>query len=216
MTALPSLTALRERAARILPPTVDAGAEPDPIVVEPGDPTATWFAAQTNPRCEVKAMHGVAALGWATFVPFGWKWSRPRHAPSDLLVVRRRPGMPGYVFFVAPRDARGDVRTSEVRAIDGVRGLVSQNGAPLKIRPPAIDILRQAEVVGAFDFNKAPGPGWEPAAGERVKISGGAIEGWLAIVVSRRNASDFEVRDVVFGSSLTVALDRLVPVALDS
>jgi transcription antitermination factor NusG len=207
---LPSLTALRERVegSKIM----RLGIERAPL-----DPAASWFAAQTNPQCEVRVMHGVAALGWEVFVPFGWKWARPRHAPSDLHVLRRRPGMPGYVFFAAPRDARGDIRISEVRSVQGLKGIVSQGLTPLRLQVSAVEKLRHAEAAGAYDFNGEPPRGklWDLQEGDLIKVTVGPCTGWIATVRRRSNAAEVEVLDEVFGARLTVRLDHLIPVVLD-
>ena len=206
-----SLTDLRARVHL----QADAPAAPPAPAI---DGSSVWFAAQTNPRCEVKAMHGIAALGWPVFVPFGWKWSRPRHAPSGTHVVRRRPGMPRYVFFASPRDSRGDLRVSEVRGVDGVYHLVSQHGAPSRIRASAIALLQKAETSGVYDFNKEPPRGklWDLQPGDQIRITSGIGEGWLAKVERQSNAREVEVRDVVFGMRLTVPLDRIVPIEVEA
>lgn len=204
-----SLTDLR---ARVHPEAEAPAARPAPTV----DPSAIWFTVQTNPRCEAKVMHNIAALGWPVFVPFGWKWSRPRHAPSGTHVVRRRPGMPGYVFFSSPRDERGDLRVSEVRGVDGVHHVVSQHRAPSRIRGSVLDMLQKAETAGVYNFNKEPPRGklWDLQVGDKVRITSGIGEGWIGVVRCRSNAKEVEVIDVLFGMKLVVTLERVVPFEL--
>lgn len=209
-----SLTDLRSRAD-----AKDGVLEPIPPALAPLDPTMPWYAAQTNPRSETKAMHGLSALGWRTYVPFGWRWAKPRHIPSDMHVLRRRPGMPGYVFFLATTDIRGDIRTAEARDIEGVKCVVSQSGRPLKVRPQAIERLMMAERAGVYDHNKEPPRNLKDAfglvPGDPIRITSGIGEGWIAKVVRRANAREVEVRDDVFGMKIVVPLDRLVPLSAD-
>lgn len=209
MNSLPSLAELR---TRVHAHTAREIAPPPPIA-----PAATWYAVQSSPQREVKAMHGLAALGWPTFIPMGWKWARPRHAPSGTHVMRRRPAMPGYVFFAPDADERGDCRIGAARDVDGVKDFVKQQGAPLPILSATIEKLRTAEARGLFDFNPEPPRGkklWELEPGDHIKITEGVGTGWIAIVRRRCSSGQAEAVDLVFGIKLTVLLEHCVPVEI--
>lgn len=205
MNALPSLTDLRDRVGAL-----DAGAE---AVAAPQLIDGPWFAAETNPGCEVKALHGFTAMGWTAFTPFGWKYQRPRRARSKAFIMRRKVGMPGYVFIVSPRDARGDLRVSEAKGVLGVRRLIASAGAPLRVRADSIHRLRLAEAAGAYDVGVAPPRGklWDLDDGDEILIVSGQFEGWLCTVVGRSTGTRVTVVDKVFGRRLSVPLDQITP-----
>lgn len=205
---MPSLTDLRAKVTALA-----EAAEVTPISMRPAiDPTADWYAAQTTPRSEIRAMHGVAALGMTAFVPFGWKWMQPRHAPSGTVVLRRRCAMPGYLFFIGQRDRRGDIRVGEVRDVDGVRDLVRQGLAPLRIRGSAIAKLHNAEARGVYDVNKEPPRGrlWDLQPGDQVRITVAPFVGWIEVVTRPLGNNRVEVLDDVFGQRLTVPLENCI------
>lgn len=201
---LPSITDLRARLGGL-----EAPAEPQPPVLADGP----WFAAQTAPGCEVKALHAFSALGWAAFTPFGWKFSRARRARDEMYVMRRRVGLPGYVFMVAPRDRRGDLRVGEAASVLGVHRLVATAAGPLPIRAEAIALMRLAEAKGAYDVNDAParGPLWEIQKGSQVAIVSGPFKGRVGRAAGRSTNSRVKVRDLVFGGVLNVRLDDVTP-----
>lgn len=206
---LPSISDLRARLG-----AVDAPAAPAP----PAPIEGPWFAAQTEPGRELVALHGFTALGWAAFVPFGWKFSRARRARNETFVMRRRVGLPGYVFMVAPRDRRGDLRICEAVGVLGVQRVVATAAGPLPIRADAISLLRLAEAKGAYDVNEAPsrGPLWELDAGVAVKIVSGPFEGFLGVTLEHSTASRVKVLDHLFGRVLNVKLDDITPLALEN
>lgn len=109
----------------------------------------TWYAAQTNPRCEAKAVAGLKEHGFSTFLPVETKWKRSRSKARERV---NTPLFTGYLFVgLCPGQS-----LYHVRQIDGVRGLVlCGQGVPAEINARFVYDLQARQAAGEFDHTPA-------------------------------------------------------------
>ena len=108
----------------------------------------TWYAAQTNPRCEAKAVAGLKEHGFSTFLPVETKWKRSRSKARERV---NTPLFTGYLFVgLCPGQS-----LYHVRQIDGVRGLVlCGQGVPAEINARFVYDLQARQAAGEFNLTR--------------------------------------------------------------
>lgn len=109
----------------------------------------TWYAVQTNPRCEGRALSGLKEHGFSTFLPVETNWKRSRSKARERVDT---PLFAGYLFVgLCPGQS-----LYHVRQIDGVRGIVlGGQGVPAEINARFVYDLQARQLAGEFDHTPA-------------------------------------------------------------
>lgn len=142
-----------------------------------------WFAAMTNPKCEMRAQAELTALGYQTFVPKLKKWVS--HARVKKAV--ERPLLARYIFVKVdyPNQSFG-----AVRLVNGIECLISNNGWPVPIHRGFIEGLMVRYMKGEWDQvanEKLP-------LGARVRVVEGQFDNMLATITNvRGNVVNFKI-----------------------
>jgi transcription antitermination factor NusG len=134
-----------------------------------------WHVLAVMPRREFAAERDVMDLGFETYIP--------RQRRSKVYRGRRlkivEPLLTGYIFVAFDRDRDP---WGEIEWADDVWGLLKDGDKPTAVRAGELELLRQAEVAGLFDFTN---PGLAYRDGDTVEIAEGhALAGLRAIVKS--------------------------------
>lgn len=160
--------------------------EPHPQISYRSGPL--WFAAFTNPKCEIRAQLGLMSLGYRAFVPKMRKWIS--HARVKKAV--ERPLAPRYVFFELEPEKHG---FADVRNTDGIEYIIGTDGVPMPMPQGFIPEFIRRQMAGEWDFvakdeegNPRPLP-----KGARVCIMDGQYEDLFAIVIGRGKRSGGEI-----------------------
>ena len=112
--------------------------------------STSWFALFTNPRCELRVELGAIEAGFCAYTPEGTKFRRCKGAPNP--VARRFCAFPRYVFI----GATGQMPWHTVRGLDGVKAVVGQANAPVRISSHLLADYRAAQDMGALDARPTP------------------------------------------------------------
>ena len=117
----------------------------------PSETSPRWHIAFTESRLEQETCGEVAALGFPSFCPTE-RHKRFRNGRRHLIDL---PLFPCYIF--ARFDA-ADPRWAEIQSIDGVHGVLSNNGIPSPVPVGLTEKLQRMQTLGLFDHTKAPNP----------------------------------------------------------
>ncbi|HET6376585.1 MAG TPA: transcription termination/antitermination NusG family protein, partial [Methylocella sp.] len=91
-----------------------------------------WHVAYTEPKAEEKVALALLRKGFVIFLPSRLEWVRRR----GRRVLSSRRLFPRYLFAGAPRGAwRG------AGSIDGLAGILAQDGRPLEVPAAAMERL---------------------------------------------------------------------------
>ncbi len=162
----------------------------------------TWFCLVTNPKCERRAEAGLRELGVTTYQPWGRIWSRPKRATG--VVMRLRPVFPRYLFVDL---AEGREPWFGIRRCDGVAGVVSAAGAPLRLPEPEVLSIWAMETNSLLDFNADPTVrAGEYQLGDQVRLTEGPFAGLMGTVRKTDDGREVEVEMLMFNRhTVTVA-----------
>lgn len=134
-----------------------------------------WYVVETAPQAEKRVVdHLGEAKVVAAYLPLETRMRR---------LGRRRgrfasPLLPRYVFVQLTHDARGTPEGLHlIRALDGVIGLIGVNGVPQSIPTRWLELLQQAEALGAFDYCSRGRPNY--AANDKVRVIDGPFADWI-------------------------------------
>jgi transcriptional antiterminator RfaH len=156
-----------------------------------------WYAVQTQPHAEAKAMAHLQRQGFEVYLPRFMK--RRRHAGRVETVAQAL--FPGYLFVAI------DVTTQRWRCVNstiGVRRLVSNGDAPAPIAPRVIETLqRQHDERGYFQMRPAP----RFAAGDKVRVVDGVFSSALAIYEGMPDQHRVAVLLELLGRKVRVHID---------
>lgn len=172
-----------------------AGTADDPLI---------WYAAQTNPNCEVRAEAGLQERGFVVYLPRETRWHRAtrRGKAEAKREPKSRPLMVGYLFV-------GMCRLQSVyhaRQTDGIRSLVGVNGTPTAIPARFIERLKDREDRGYFDETR-PITG-RHKAGDKVTVTEGPFAHRLGEVLEEIPDGRLRVEIAgLFGVGVAVDLD---------
>lgn len=132
-----------------------------------------WFVVAVAPRREFAVERDVMDLGYETYIP---RMTR-RVFYKGRRLTRVEPLLSGYIFV------QFDPLIGEWGAIedcDDVWSVLKHADIPTAVRAGELELLRQAEVAGLFDFSR---PGLSYGEGDTVEIGDGhPFAGLRAIV----------------------------------
>lgn len=167
--------------------------------VRPTD-APTWFVAWTAPRIESKAAAGLADAGFRVFLPTLAKWTKRGQRPRERL---ERALFPGYLFvgFDPATSPRGH---EIMEGMDGVCGILANDGRYLKVPQATMDAMMRAQARGDHDATIREAERFAaslPKQGAYVRMKTGIFEGLFAWVTAVKRA---HVQLTLAGSSLTL------------
>lgn len=161
---------------------------------DPALSSAPWYAIQVAHRAEAVVATALRNKGYPEFLPL----YRSRRVWSDRIVELDLPLFPGYVFCrFHPHDRRVPIVTTP-----GVRRIVSFGGAPIPVDEAEIAAV---QAILASGLPAAPCP--YLAAGRRVRIRHGALQGVEGIVVESKTRHRFVVSVHLLQRSVSVEID---------
>jgi len=157
-----------------------------------------WYAVQTQPHAETKALAHLQRQGFATYLPRYLR--RRRHARRVDTVAA--PLFPRYLFVAIDMAVQ---RWRSIRSTVGVSQIVSVGDTPVPVPQKVIDAIRHREDQAGFvRLDTRP----RFVAGEKVRILNGVFAESLGL---------FErVTDSERVAILLDLLGRKVPVVLDA
>ncbi len=161
-----------------------------PLAEEP-----KWYAIQTRSRFEKKVVAELEHRGVQNFLPVQQQVRRW----SDRKKLVSFPLFPGYAFVRIPADSR---MRMVVASVPGVVGFVGTNRGPAPI--PASEI----EQIQHLILNNIPVTGEVfPRIGQRVRISGGALDGLEGVLVGTRGERRFVVSVSTIERSISFCIE---------
>ncbi|MFV2035139.1 MAG: transcriptional activator RfaH [Halocynthiibacter sp.] len=131
-----------------------------------------WAVASTHPSREHVALQNLTRQGFTAYCPMVRK--RIRHARRVEEVLR--PVFPGYVFIQIDVD---QTQWRPILSTIGIRTLISFGSKLGLLDVEFVQGLKERECAGAVDMDKRPF-----AAGQKVQLVGGPMDGVLATVLS--------------------------------
>ncbi len=161
----------------------------------PAPETAQWYAIRTRSRFEKKVAAELEHRGVEGFLPVQQQVRRW----SDRKKVVSFPLFPGYAFVHIPPLSRMRVT---VASVPGVVGFVGTTHGPVAI--PAAEIEHIQKLV----LNNIPVTGEPfPRVGQRVRISGGALDGLEGVLVGTRGERRFVVTVSTIERSISFCIE---------
>jgi transcriptional antiterminator RfaH len=156
-----------------------------------------WHVVYTNIKCEKRARMGIEEKGFEAFLPVEKKQSIVRGRRTEVI----RPLFSRYVFvsFDIERDPWHDVKR-----VDGVEALVMNNSLPVRVPNQAIEALRSAMALGAFDRTTRAAT---LKAGDLVSIVDGPFRDFVAEVADASDKKRVEIMLKLFGTERTISVD---------
>lgn len=152
-----------------------------------------WYAAYTRHQHEKAVAHIVGQKGIETFLPLCNVTSRWR----DRTKILQQPLFPGYVFL------RIDMgRCLAVLQVPSVHFLVGGNRRPAAIPEEEIEAIRRA-----VDSRLLVEPYPFLAAGDRVRVKAGALEGLEGILIRKKKAHRLVLSVEMLQKSMAVEID---------
>lgn len=137
--------------------------------------STAWYVVETAPQAEKRVVdHLGEADVVAAYMPLETRMRR---------LGRRRgrfasPLLPRYVFVQLAHDDRGTPKGLHlIRNLDGVIGLIGVGGVPRSIPTRWLELLQQAEALGAFDYCSRGRPNY--AAKDQVRVVDGPFADWI-------------------------------------
>lgn len=177
----------------------------------------TWFVVKTNPQCEGRAETSIRQAGYETYAPV---FCRMLFNPRSKKRLRRlTPFLTGYVFVLLPAHAPP---FGFVRLCDGVNDFVKFGGDPLSVTNRDVEDLRRLESNAWLEQDGAfrrRGRGFrghgQKRLGERVVITTGPFEGFLAAIVEGETKGFAKLITQVFGKfeEVTLPVDDMLHAA---
>lgn len=156
-----------------------------------------WHAIKSKPGAEGRALIGIEASGMVAFLPV--ELVRKTHRGEREVTWRAL--FPGYLFACC-EPSRDLPRLLE---IDGVVDVLRPGGRLARVPDRAIEAIRQAQDMGAFDHSRSPS-GF--VTGENVRVLHGPFAGLIARIRSAKSKNRIEVI-VDFVHKITVGVDKL-------
>jgi transcriptional antiterminator RfaH len=151
-----------------------------------------WACAQAETKREAVAAHFLKLAKFEVYVP----QVRERKIRRRRRVEIISPLFPSYIFIVI------ESQWHAARWSIGVAGIIMDGTSPAKVPDQVIEQIRQREIKGAIELPKPPGM----RAGDRVRISGGLLEGQFGLYADMRSRERVEVLLNLLGSQQRVTL----------
>lgn len=127
-----------------------------------------WYAVYCHPRCEFRANSALMAADFATFLPTERKWVRHARYKHEKIV----PLLSRYLFVGCIGD-----NFPRCYDMDGIHGLLSNDGRPVPIPAEIITELMASCKFGEFDETTAVA---RLPIGSQVQIMAGPLRGFVA------------------------------------
>jgi transcription antitermination factor NusG len=167
----------------------------------------SWYILRVNSRQERFVAGALNEAGFAAYYPV--HVTKPKHATRKAAICTR-PLMPGYVFACLPDDEA----TVQALAIRNVIDRLQFGGEAVRVPPLEMGSLILADACFAFDETWEPprikgrrySHAWKP--GERLKIEGGAFDGFLAEVRRGHGRDHMAVLLTIFGRATEVVVEH--------
>jgi transcription antitermination factor NusG len=165
-----------------------------------------WYAVRTSTRRERAAHDELKEAGFAVFMPCEIVL---RRLARDYEVVSR-PLFPGYLFVLC-----GDADFAEVRALQSIHAFVCSEDdegvpRPMAIPLPAIILLQAEERAGLYDRTRQKKPPYRPKKGEKVRITAGPWQTFMARVLNTPRGKRAQVMiEGPYGRGMTVDIEHL-------
>ncbi|MCK9505376.1 MAG: hypothetical protein M0Q95_14505 [Porticoccaceae bacterium] len=165
--------------------------------------TPSWFAVQTKPRQELRAVENLQRQNFEVYFPRILIRKRRR----DNWVSVAEPLFPGYLFICVDPEI---VNLGVIRSTLGVRGLVMFGHCLKSIPAEAIHFLKSRETQGAGCL-KADDIGF--AHGDEVEILDGPFAGLTAVFDMRKPGDRVILLMQMLGKEnrLTFHVDQISP-----
>lgn len=154
----------------------------------------SWYAVRTRPRHEKRALEGLEARGFESYLPN----YQVRRRWSDRIVNTVLPLFPGYVF------CRFDpLKKVPVVSTPGVVSIVRFANQPAAIDESEIEAIQRI---------MRSGLGTEPCPflreGERIRIMRGSLEGLQGLLLKKKSEWRLVVSVTMLQRSVSVEIDR--------
>src|SRR5262245_39203372 len=159
-----------------------------------------WYAIQLRPRAEKMVALHLQDKGYEEYLPL----YRSRRRWSDRIKEIELPLFPGYIF------CKFDVtQRLPVLIIPGVVSIVGQGKLPLAIPDQEISAVQRI-VNSGMNY----GPWASLAAGQRVRVRYGPLQGLDGVVLEMRNSYHLIISVTLLSRSVSVTIDRdsIVPI----
>lgn len=157
----------------------------------------SWFAVQTQPHAEMKALAHLERQGFETYLPRFLK--RRRHAGRVDIVPR--PLFPSYLFVAIDTAAQ---RWRCVNSTVGVRKLVCRGETPAALDAKIIDHLKsQHDETGYIKLDTRP----RFAVGDVVRVLDGAFSSVLGIYEGMTDRQRVAILLDLLGRKVRVQID---------
>ena len=167
-----------------------------------------WHVVMTNIKCEFRAKLGLAAKGFAVYLPLEKRIVRhARRKETRIMPLFRR-----YLFVAF--DPERDEWYEPIRTTDGIIDLLSYPSAiagtrhfmpvPLRIADAEVESLRRREDAGDFDYTNAASTF---TAGDVVRVAQGALTGLHAVVRATPPNKRVEILLDILGRKTVVKLN---------
>jgi hypothetical protein len=152
-----------------------------------------WTALQTAPAAEYLAVTELERFGLNPYLPqFTRRYQPLPHAPFTF---RRYPLFPRYLFLPLAQVRAQTLRLT--RGLDRLRPVLSyRDGRIWRAPSVVIDQLQEAEVLGKFNENLAPG--------DSVTVTAGPCAGVHTVLTAAISADTVELFTPLFGGSRAV------------
>jgi transcriptional antiterminator RfaH len=144
-----------------------------------------WFVVVCNPKCERMAQLGLRRAGYQTYLPRTKRWVVHARKKEE----RENPLFPRYLFL----GLRPDQDFWKMQGVYGVEGVVRFDGSPVRVSGAVLARILEREEAGEFDFTSLPEVGLEYRPGEMVRLSTGALAGFVAEVSAMLSKGRVEV-----------------------
>lgn len=175
-------------------------------------PTVHWYVIHTNPRCEDRALKGLAAAGIEAYAPKAWRWKWIRSGGK-----RRREREPGFAYprYLFVRTS-GVADWEAIHRTHGVAGIVCMGLVPVRVPQRTVEKIQVAEDMGCFDFTAEL---VTLRVGSKVVLTAGPFDGYVAVVTKAPRAGNpaasvsTELNFLGRRTAVVVPLDRCEVVA---
>ena len=153
-----------------------------------------WYALRVRPRHEARVSEQLEAKQLDVFLP---RYSA-RRKWADRWKVLTLPLFPGYVFCQFEPGAR-----ARILATPGVIDLVRNGTEPAPIETSEIDAIRR---VVSSNLKAEPYPSL--ACGQRVRVTGGPLDGVAGVLVEMRSSYRLLISVELLRRSVQVEIER--------
>ncbi|HYE26171.1 MAG TPA: UpxY family transcription antiterminator [Clostridia bacterium] len=152
-----------------------------------------WYAVNTHPHHEKKALEHLRALQVEAFLPLYQRKKRWRNRTTSML---ESPLFPGYVFVHIGLESRFTVLN-----VPSIRSFIASGGLPVPVPDHDIEMLR-TNLAG-----RNPEPFPFVKVGERVRVRSGPLHGLEGLLVQRKKRWRLVLSMDVVMRSVSVEID---------